>query len=365
MKRFVLVLPKSLDSENDVFREAGGVLPYLTERSVVNRVKTQPESSVPELAWFGLDPARLSSPQGPITVAALGKEPPPGSVQFHLSLASLSQDTTVDADSDVPAPEEETVLKQALEQLRTKTLTPLWGEALDHALVWESGSLDLGTTEVRRLGQNPLWSTLPEGDGELMLRRLIDDSVNILADLDFNKQRLDEGKRPLNLLWPWGPGFRPYWPNLSIRRGEPVQVESRSLRLTGIANLLGCNHGKRQAFGRPLSVDTTHLLSSIAPSPVTIVVAENLAEAVAAGRVDDAARMLDQLAKGLLGPLFEGKETAVLVLATTVTATSGLSLRYDPRIVRSNVVPFDSRVLEDSRVPLSNDWEVAHDHLRP
>ncbi|MFX6823313.1 hypothetical protein ABTH33_20400, partial [Acinetobacter baumannii] len=81
-----------------------------------------------------------------------------------------------------------------------KRLTPVFGPRLTHGLVWEEGSLDLGT-RTPPVGES-VHTGLPEGDGERLLRQLIDDSVNLFSELELNRRRMDEGKSPFNLLWP-------------------------------------------------------------------------------------------------------------------------------------------------------------------
>lgn len=359
MNRLLIVFPDSLSTQDNVFREWGGVFSWTLERGRVHRVRSDTHAETPELAWFGVNPSQYPVADGPLTIAAFGKEPPPRSVHFHLSLASLDVSGTVRATPDRIAAAEFDELSKLLSKLDTRSLTVVVGSALDHGLVWESGSLDLGTTPIVQ-ADGKEWSTvLPEGDGEPLLRRLIDDSVNLLSDLDVNKRRVDEGFAPLNLLWPWGQGIRPELPNLSLLRGKPTLVQSRNLRLLGLAALQQCRHSDA-AFPTPLRLDASKLNSS----GTTLVYAEHVARAVAAGRPDDAGRMLDEFGKSFLAPVVEASETVVQLIAMNGQGR-GLSLLFDPRLTVQNIVPFDAEVVEDAKVPIVNDWESALTHLRP
>ena len=102
------------------------------------------ESITPEAAWLGLRPESLVLQDGPLMVSALGADPPDGSVHFHLSLMSLIAGVASTPSVAVPAQHVKTLM-EAARQLNTRRLTIVEGEGFDHALVWEEGSLELGT----------------------------------------------------------------------------------------------------------------------------------------------------------------------------------------------------------------------------
>src|SRR5262249_31775824 len=52
----------------------------------------------------------------------------------------------------------------------------------------------------------PLRSKLPEGDRPERLHQLMWDSFELLQEHVINRRRLDEGRPPANMVWPWSPG---------------------------------------------------------------------------------------------------------------------------------------------------------------
>ena len=195
--------------------------------------RVAPVRGSPEAAFVGLPPTRLAD--GPLIVAALGAEPPERSLQFQLSWLGLDDGLLVPAEP--PSAEESAALKAVLPKLDTKRLTGLFGEAVDHALVLD-GYHDLGTTPLADALGRPLGEVLPEGEREEALRRYVDDSVNLLSELESNRRRVDEGRLPLSLLFPWGHGAPRRLPNLALHRGAPLTVEAASLRMRGVARLV-------------------------------------------------------------------------------------------------------------------------------
>ncbi len=248
-------------------------LQYLAQSSKLFKIAPLRDLKVPESAYLGLDPSKAPLEQGPLTVAALGMDPPPGSVHFHLSLLSLGEEGDIQHPEYLPSKEFMLWLSDVAGKLKTRSLTALLGEDFDHGLVLEKGSIELQTIPARDVVGKPYAQNLPVGERESVLRTFIDDSVNILSELEENQRRVDQGMSPLNLLWPWGHGFRVPLPNLPLQRGEPAWVESSSLRIQGLSHLVRYKHGDRNVFGRGLNLNFETLLDKmLSLSPIFVII---------------------------------------------------------------------------------------------
>lgn len=301
----------------------------------------------------------LSIPQGPLTVAALGWDPPERSTHFHLSLLSVDGDTLSEPDVD----EDLSEVVSALRVLNTKSMTLLEGEGKDHALVWER-RVDLRTLEPHEAKGMGYLAARPEGDQENDLRRLIDDSVNVLSELDVNKRRIDAGIAPVNIVWPWGQGIRPTVSNLALRLGYPWRVASASLALRGYARLSGLRiqawprlnqiHGKDVSRVIEEFKKESHLLLDIDFSGLQGE--EHLEEKI---------YKADVLGRTLLLPLLEyckDRDYPLWILASN-SANDGLISSVEFRDSGRDMFPFDERVLTEREVPevnltqlLANAW---------
>ena len=321
--------------------------------------------STPESAWLGMDPSRVVLQDGPLTVAGLGADPPSGSVHFHLSLMSLDGAVARELPVRVP-PSHLSVVLSAASKLNTKWLTVVKGEDIDHGLVWEEGSLDLGVAPAFSVNGNSMREYLPEGDGEIGLRRFIDDSVNLLSELPVNYERAEEGLPPLNLLWPWGPGFRETVPNLGLRRGAICWVESSSLRLRGLARLAGYRHGNRGLFGRGVRVNFDYLMDSILRHDCMIVVIDAFSTLRSPERADQMEWLMNTIDKEVLQPLWDWSRDGRLRLCLVAPGydySLGLGLSFDSAMARSNIVPFHERALEEKSLALEEVWRFVDEAL--
>jgi hypothetical protein len=176
----------------------------------------------------------------------------------------------------------------------------------------------------------------------------------------------------MNALWPWGQGFRPQLPNLAMRRGDVAFVESGSMRLEGLCQLVGYVHGERGAFSRGLRTDFRVFAATVARRRVSLALVESVAEMQRHHRPDMVAHSLASLSEEVVGPLLDGEEPFELRIAAPGGQASvsgpppsdpaiGLGLEYLSIVLRENGVPFDERVPDDAKVPMLHTWEF----LRP
>ncbi|MCW5942858.1 MAG: hypothetical protein KIS66_11530 [Fimbriimonadaceae bacterium] len=355
MRRIVFVAPGLIGSPDAEERATARAetLAKLAARGEVSRLVPEPEATTPEAAWLGVDPARIVIAQGPLVVAAMGADPPDRSVHFHASVLSL-HDGCAARPAGSPSEAERTAIVAAAGRLNTRTLTFVAGSGLDHGLVWEDGSLELATTRPDALAGGRIEGRFPEGDGATLLRRFIDDSVNLLDELEFNRRRREEGLPPLNVLWPWGQGVRGRLPNLAIERGEPAWVESRSLRTRGLSRLVGYRPVPLTS-GRGLSATLRSSAQGCLERSLTFVVDEMPAALRAESKRDELERWVQEWDREWLAPIFERSLAEPIRLLVVAPANQeaghdGLALWYESPGRERNAIPFDERGLEDRRV---------------
>lgn len=382
VRRIVIVVPEWIGSPEGEsgLRQRLPALEFLAERSTMFRLlpplradgrrglgACEPPSGhgdMPlEAAWLGIDPSTVTLRQGPLIVSALGSDPPERSVHSHLSLMSL-QGGTIRLVRPLPPADHVAMVLDEAKRLNTKLLTLVPGEGEDHGLVWEEGSIDLHTLDAILAAEHTLKESLPEGDGEVMLRRYIDDSVNLLSGLPFNEERSDQGMPPLNLLWPWGQGFRERVPNLLLERGERAWVESGSLRMQGLTRLVGYRHGDRNAFGQGTNVRLEQLVESAMKHDPTIVVLDAPGAFRASEQFEELEWMGREMDARLFSPLLEDakKRPLRLVVLSPAGDRDGLGMWFESGLQADNTVPFDERALE-GKLDVREAWEVVREAL--
>lgn len=341
----VLILSDVLaDPDNPWFRDASvPVMRDLAERSEVFPLRWRGT----ETELLGLAPGSVQLDEGPLTVASMGADPPARSVHFRVTPLGL-----VDGCPRRPRPEPTAEELARIASLAKKLDTPslrFLAEGDLMALVWERGSLDLATTPPHELADRPLKAVLPEGDGEPTLRRFIDDGINLLHEEEFNLRRIDEGHDPVDVLWPWGQGFRAELPNLPLARGKTASFASNSVRLEGISRLARYRHHDRATFGRGTALQL-EALSTWSLKQETSVIWIREPGAFRREGTDEMRGeyewLLRELDSRFLRPLAEREEPPLL--AILAPGNPGLGFIFDPEKPAIAKLPFDERALEES-----------------
>jgi len=354
MRRVVLVVPGLVGDveQTSALRQGLPTLLAIAERAEVFKIAPLPPIETPETLYLGMDPVEAQMRQGPLTVSALRADPPERSTHFHLSLMSFD-DGVASSSSFLPTKQDSDAIWEALAKLNTSKLTLLRGEDLDHGLVWE-GLGDMGMTTAREVAGKAVKPHLPEGDADRLLRRLIDDSVNLLSELELNEQRLEEGLPPFNLLWPWGQGVRQPVPNLLFRRGERAIVESASMRLEGLTRLTGYVHEDRHLFGKGLQTKFRQIARRALARTISIIFVESLVEFRGADSEEELFWLVRELDNEFLKPLMENREmdpVRLTILAPGPDGSLGLGLEFGVASTLENSAPFDERALDERKVP--------------
>lgn len=293
--------------------------------------------------------SRLDIPQGPLSVAAMGWDPPDRSTHFAISVLS-AQDGAISQTAPLPTDEEAAILSRELPRLNTKSITVLFGEGIEHALVWER-RVDMLTHPPSKASELGLGAALPEGDLENDLRRMIDDSINLLSEQEFNIRRIDRGVQPLNLVWPWGQGERQSVTNMTLKLGYPWRVFSNSLAIRGYARLSGFRSEKLPELSR--------LVESLMNDPQSLAVID-FSRLASEEKLEEKAYMADALGCKLVMPLLDWHATSASPLCFVATNPSDHAViaHVQGKPSDRDAFPFDERALEERKV-----GELALTHL--
>jgi hypothetical protein len=349
MRKILLIAPDWLaaDQDESVLRQNLTALSQMAELGELKRISPLPQVETPEALVLGFPPDHVRLAQGPLTVAALGADPPPRSTHFHLTPMSFDNGNLAEIEWDLPGEEVDMAMERA-KILNTKTLTIVAGENKDHGLVWE-GMGDLGTRDPATASQQGYHASLPEGDNEPALRRFVDDSVNILSELEFNARRVNEGLPPINVLWPWGHGVRLDVPNMAIHRGAPAFVVSQSLRLAGLTRLAGYRHSDRISTRLGMNADWEQIANQAMARDATIIWTSIFKDLRSKGQLDEAQWLSKRIDDLLVDPILSHSRDNPIRLSILAPCSSGegLSLTYQSRMSSGNTTPFDERALEE------------------
>jgi hypothetical protein len=334
----VLALPGLLDSpDGEPFLPRSATLESIAAHGRVRR--TAAPRTLGE--WLGLEPEEADLAFGPLVVAALGAHPPERSISFAVEILGLEGDVL--QPPPVLTQAEHAEIVTASRKLDTRRLTLVANERSPHGLVWEDwGEFDaLAPDEA--VGK-PLAEALPRGDGERELRRYIEDSVNLLSELELNRRRAGEGFPVAGVLWPFAPGMRRPVPNLALRYG-PISVTGGDIALRGLARLAGLSHTPAPA-GKGLDLPWSDLRAAMGSG---ILVIQEFARLREQGLFEEGRWLANRLVENLLVPLLDelAKDVNRSVMVVASGRLGGLSLELHGRANPEAGPPFDERAFED------------------
>lgn len=338
MSRAVLALPGLLDvPEGEPFLPRNATLESLAAHGRVQR--TAAPRSLGE--WLGLEPEEADLAFGPLVVAALGADPPERSTSFALEVLGLEGDDLQPPPSLTRAEHGEIVA--AARKLDTRRLTLVANDASPHGLVWEDWGEFEALSPSDAVGK-PFAESMPKGDGERDLRRYIEDSANLLAELELNRRRQGEGLPVAGVLWPFAPGMRRLVPNLALRYG-PIPVTGGDIGLRGLARLAGLRHTPAPS-GRGLDLPWSDLRAAAGSG---ILVIPEFARLREQERFEEGRWLADRLVTQFLVPILEELATDERRSLTVVASgpAGGLTLELRGRPNLESGPPFDERAFED------------------
>lgn len=195
----------------------------LARRGLFGMVKTIPDglppgSDVGNLSVLGYNPKLYYSGRSPLEAASMGVNVEETDVTFRCNLVTLkdSDGKTVMEDysaghiSTEEAREIILDIRKDLEKEGEINFYP--GVSYRHLMVWHGGIDRMKTTPPHDISGKGILPYLPNGEGADKLKRLIDNSKELLRNHPVNKKRLKQGKNPATSIWLWGQGRAPKMP---------------------------------------------------------------------------------------------------------------------------------------------------------
>ncbi|OHB68752.1 MAG: cofactor-independent phosphoglycerate mutase [Planctomycetes bacterium RBG_13_63_9] len=218
---------------------------------VVGRANHVPEllppgSDVANLSLLGYNPLEHFTGRAPLEAAAQGIDLGPADWAVRCNLVTIENQVMRDFTAGhIASAEAAELLKAAQQKLGNENLQFYPGVSYRNLLVYRSGGGpvpfcgDTRTTPPHDLTDQSVLDDYPRGPGSDELRRLMHQSVALLADHPVNVARREQGKLPATHVWLWGlgktPKLRPF-DELYGKRGAMITAVDL---LRGLATLIG------------------------------------------------------------------------------------------------------------------------------
>lgn len=346
----------------------------LARSALLGKVRTVPEGMYPgsdaaNMALLGYDPARFYTGRGPIEAAAMGVPMNPDDVAFRCSLVSTDGERLLDYSGGNISTEDARVLIELLEQkLSTPRIHFFPGVGYRHVMRWSGGSTEVICTPPHEMVGKPLKSHYPQGDGETILRRLIEDSYELLSAHPINCRRIDEGKLPANMIWLWGQGRTPRLEPFALRWRLTGAVIAAVDVVRGLGVLAGLE--VPTVPGATGYVDTNYrgkgeyALRMLEKHDFVYVHIEAPDEAGHHGDIEAKIWSIEQIDQHIVGQIVEGLQAQAMPFRLMVvpdhftpiakrTHAEGHVpfLLYDSQRPRTSPYPYDESLLQEPNLP--------------
>lgn len=218
-----------------------------------------PGSDVANLSVLGYNPAANYSGRSPLEALSVGVQMDEDDVIFRSNIVTLTesepyaQKTILDHSSGEISTEDADVLMDAIRaKFNSDTFQFYTGTSYRHILVWKGGRVCQLEPPHDHLGK-VIGPYLPQ---EVALRRMMEESFDILNNHPLNLARAAQGKHKANSLWFWGAGTKPRVQNFYEKTGLKGAMISAVDLLKGIA--VGAGMEVCQVPGATGSIDTNY-----------------------------------------------------------------------------------------------------------
>ncbi len=371
-----------LGGDTPLMRARTPMLEELTPNALVGKVLTVPEgfypgSDVANMALLGYDPRSHYTGRGPIEASAMGVPLEPTDVAFRCSLISTDGERLLDYSGGGISQEEARPLIELLDQkLGTPRIRFFVGVGYRHVMRWSGGPVEVVCTPPHEMQGERLADHYPEGEGESTLRRLIEDSYEILDAHPINRRRHQEGKPPANMVWLWGQGRAPKLQPFTLRWGKTGAMVAEVDVVKGLGVLAGLE--VPTIPGATGYVDTDYraigqyAVQMIQKHDFVYVHIEAPDEAGHHGDAEAKTWAIEQIDQQTLAPIVshlnaQGTPFRLMVVPDHFTPVAKRThaegavpfLLYNSQNRRTNRLPYDESILDNPSIPyVEEGWRL-------
>lgn len=198
----------------------------------------KPGSDVANLSVMGYDPAVFYSGRSPLEALSVGVQMEPDDIVFRCNIVTVTEEEPYEekiivdhSSGEIETADTDILMDAIREKFNSEEFQFYTGTSYRNITVWKKGELvDLEPPHdhlTKVIG--PYLPSQPD------LRRMMQESFEILNMHPLNLQRAAEGKNKANSLWFWGAGTKPSLQNFEEKTGKKGAMISAVDLLKGIA----------------------------------------------------------------------------------------------------------------------------------
>ena len=278
----------------------------------VGRARTIPNgmyagSDVGCMSALGFDPAKYWSGRAPIEAASMGVKLKNGQVAFRCNLVTVDKGVMKDFSAGHITTAESSELVGALQDAVGGTVAFHPGVQYRHVMVGPSEMGEAQCTPPHDIIGKQVAKFVPKGAAAKALKKLMDQSVKVLAEHPVNKERQKQGKAPATQIWLWGQGSKPKLPSFEKTYGTSGALISAVDLVRGLGVLSGLEvidvPGATGYYDTDYQAKAEAALVALRKHDVCVIHVEATDEAGHEGDIDRKVEALQRFDAELLGTL--------------------------------------------------------------
>lgn len=301
-----------------------------------------PGSDVANLSIFGYNPEKYYTGRGPIEAASIGAKMDEYDVAFRCNLITENSGILSDFNADHISTVE---ASEIIETLNTKFKGAgkfYLGTSYRHLFVTKKpNSENLISTPPHDVVNEPLNDNIlkPSADeSAIELNHVMEESKKVLKNHPVNLKRMEEGKKPANMIWLWGQGVKPVIPNFEDKYGVKAATITGVDLIKGLGVYMGLTNievpGATGYFDTDYCAKAKSAVNALEDHDMVFVHVEAPDEAGHAGDLEEKLKAIERIDDRILGKLFDElpsfKEYSIAVLPDHPTPISIKTHTMDP-----------------------------------
>ncbi len=275
----------------------------------------EPGSDIANLSILGYDPHTSYTGRGPLEAASMGVNLREGEMAYRCNLVTVRDGMMEDFNAGhISSAEGAELLRDLDAALGDIRVYPGVGY---RNLMVVPGARGAATTPPHDIVSRAVGEYLPRGDDAGILLDCMERSREVFADHPVNRRRLQEGKTPATVVWPWSGGRKPSLAPFREKYDLSGAVISAVDLLNGIARLAGMEvirvPGATGFLDTDYEAKARYAVDALDRLDFVYMHVEAPDEAGHMGSVEEKVRAIERLDEAI-GIILDRPETTVAVL---------------------------------------------------
>ena len=309
---------KELDGETPLQRAEIPNMDIIASNGVSGMLKTVPKqmppgSDVANLSIMGYNPIEYYTGRGPLEAASIGAQMDNGEVAFRCNFITEDDGILLDFNAGHISTIEASELIETLNQ-KFYTFGKFYlGTSYRHLFLMgddESASL-ISTPPHDVVGESIEENLLKPGNDKnaVLLNKIMDKSRDLLKYHPVNERRIEEGKKPANMIWLWGQGVKPNIPTFENTYGLKAATITGVDLIKGLGIYMGLTNinvpGATGYYDTDYCGKAKNALEALENHDLIFIHIEAPDEAGHAGDLNEKILAIERIDKRIIGKLLD------------------------------------------------------------